>query len=183
MKLVLDSERSLVRVRTFAEGFLSKLAHDLELVCRDLRGDAERGGDKRGSARVEVPVSAIAIGGVLKNGYVDANAMSGFERSEALSKMRKDVFQTAAKDAVVRASATVDGTSARFALAFPNGRELEREGTFTFVEDGPDTVRVSGSFSLSLQAIGSAPVKGPMNAFRVKDSVELLFELAFTPAP
>lgn len=182
MKLVLDSEKSLVRVRTFAEGFLAKLAHDLELVCRDLRGDAERSSEQRGSARVEVAVSGIEIGGILKNGYVDANGLSGFERSEAISKMRKDVFQANASSAIVRASATAEGTTARYAFAFPNGREVSRDGAFTIVEESDAMLRVSGSVSLSLQAIGSATVKGPMNAFRVKDAIEVLFELMFTPA-
>jgi len=44
---------------------------------------------------------------------------------------------------------------------------------------GDTGTRVTGTFDVSLSAIGSDPVKGPMNAFRVKDSVEVLFELVF----
>jgi hypothetical protein len=40
-----------------------------------------------------------------------------------------------------------------------------------------DDQRVSGRLELSIAGLGGGTVKGPMNAFRVKDTVEVLFDL------
>lgn len=45
-----------------------------------------------------------------------------------------------------------------------------------------DAVHASGSFEVSLMAIGSDVVKGPMGAFRVKDRVKVLFDVRFAPS-
>ena len=181
MKLVLAAERSHIKIRTFAEGFFSKLAHDLELECRTMSGSAERTGADAGTVTVEVPVAGIEVSGVLKDGHVDRSSPTGFERKEILSKMRKEVFHAKSNDsASVRAVATFESGTARVRVVAPNGREVARDVRFDS-KDGTD-VRVSGSFPLSLQAFGSDVIKGPMNAFRVKDGVELVFDFVFVPA-
>jgi hypothetical protein len=38
----------------------------------------------------------------------------------------------------------------------------------------------SGALTIAISSIGGATVKGPMNAFRVKDDVEVLFDVVFT---
>lgn len=181
MKLVLDSSRSQIRVRTYAEGFFSKLAHDLELACRDITGSVERTVADEGKAAIEVPVGSIEIGGVLKGGRVDPDGLSAFERSECLSKMRKDVFHSGS-GAVVRAMVVAKAGKARVTIVMPNGREHAQDVSFRQEDDGPSVIRATGSFPLSLQAIGSVPVKGPMNAFRVKDGIDLFFDVTFTAA-
>ncbi|HVH43078.1 MAG TPA: hypothetical protein VM925_12075 [Labilithrix sp.] len=181
-KLVIDSERSRIRIQTFAEGLFARLAHDLELVCRECTGSAERVSDDRGSANLEIPISKIDVSGTLKNGHVDPNGLSPSDRADCLAKMRKDVFHVSG-DAreVVRIEATAEGGKARVRVTPPNGRGVDGAVTVRIVSDA-DTVRVSGRFAVSLDAIGAAPVKGPMNAFRVKDAVELLFDVVFREA-
>ncbi|MBX3215052.1 MAG: hypothetical protein KF850_23660 [Labilithrix sp.] len=177
-KLVLDPERSRVRIRTFAEGLFSRLAHDLELVCRRISGSAERAGAEQGSAEVEMPIAAIEVAGTLKNGQLDPNGLSPSDRDDCLRKMRSDVFHAAA-DAVVRVEATVEAGKARVRIVPPQGRTVERPVPVRLEPAGDGSTRVAGTFDMSLSALGSDPVKGPMNAFRVKDSVEVSFELVF----
>lgn len=167
-----------MRIRTFAEGLFARLAHDLELVCRRVSGSAERVGVEQGSARVEVPIAAIDVAGTLRNGQVDPNGLSPSDRDDCLGKMRKDVFH-AADDAVVRVEATVEAGKARVRIVPPQGRTVERPVPIRLQPEGDGGARVTGTFDMSLSALGSDPVKGPMNAFRVKDSVEVSFELVF----
>ncbi|MBX3224441.1 MAG: hypothetical protein KF795_28250 [Labilithrix sp.] len=177
-KLVLDPDRSRVRIRTFAEGLFARLAHDLELVCRDVSGSGERMSPEQGSARVEVPIGKIDVAGTLRDGQVDPKGLSASDREDCLGKMRKDVFH-AGDGALVRVEATVEAGKARVRIIPPSGRTVERPVSVRLEPEGESGARVTGSFDLSLSALGSDPVKGPMNAFRVKDSVEVRFELVF----
>lgn len=183
--LVLDAARSRVTVHTFAEGLLARLAHDLEIVCGGLEGSAATAGSAddvatKGSARVEAPLRAMAVGGVLgKGGGVDERALSPNERRDILAKMQSDVFH-AGNDAVVRVETHVDGAAARVRVIPPNGKAVETVVRPEVRADGAG-IRATGSFELSLAAIGSEVVKGPMGAFRVKDRVRVSFDVVFVP--
>lgn len=181
--LLLDPAKSRVRIRTFAEGFFAKLAHDLELTCAKLEGRASRNDDSltMGTATVDVPVGGIEVAGILKGDSVDERGLSPSDRDDCLSKMRKDVFQSGAS-ATVRVHIVLDGGSARVKIVPPNGRSVERTMRPTVSDEGEGRVRVKGALDVSLASIGSATVKGPMNAFRVKDRVEILFDVMFYPA-
>lgn len=179
-QLVLDPARSRVRLHTFATGLLARLAHDLELVCRDLQGTGARTSDDAGTATITVPIGKIDVAGTLRSGVVDANVLSPADRDDILVKMRRDVFHVA--EGVVRLEATLEAGKGRVRVIPPKGRTLERRVELRVVPDG-DATRVSGQLEISLDAIGADPVKGPMNAFRVKDGVAVLFELVFAPAP
>jgi hypothetical protein len=180
-KLTLDSEQTRVRVRTFAEGLFAKLAHDLELECRGITGSAEQTADRKGTASLEVPIGRIEVSGTLKDGRLDPRGLSAEGRQDCLGKMRADVFHLGARaDGVVRVEALLDGAKARVRVVLPNGRSVERSIDVRF-EATAGTLRASGALQLSLNALGSATVKGPMNAFRVKDTVEVLFEAVFQP--
>jgi hypothetical protein len=185
-KLVVDPEKSRLRIRTFAQGLLARLAHDLELVCRDVSGSAERSSAGTGSAHLEVPIAKIEVAGTLKDGRVDPGGLSPSEREDVLAKMRKDVFHVfhvgGGTNAVVRVEGTLDAGKGRVRIVPPNGRTVEQSIVARVDAEGDHAVRASGSFAMSLEALGSDPVKGPMNAFRVKDTVELLFDLVFTQA-
>jgi hypothetical protein len=181
-KLVLDSEKSRIRIRTFAEGLFSRLAHDVELVCGNVSGTAERTGSDSGSAQLEIPIGKIDLHGTLKDGRVDPNGLSPSDREDLIGKMRHDVFHTRGDaSAVVRVEGTLDAGKARVRVVPPKGRTVERSVTLRLEPEGAGA-RVSGQLDLSLKEIGSDPVKGPMNAFRVKDSIELLFDLVFSEA-
>lgn len=170
----LDPAKTKIRVRTFAEGLFSRLAHDLELDCAGVRGELERASGAA-TATLEVPLDRITVAGTLKSGRVDPAGLSPSDRADVLSKMRKDVFH--ATDGVVRVEARLDASTSRARLRVipPKGPSVETTVSIT-VTDG---AIASGQVELSLSALGSDVVRGPMNAFRIKDVVEVRFEVAF----
>lgn len=177
--LVLDAARSRIRLHTFAEGLLARLAHDLELVCSELSGTATHGAGGGGTASIEVPLRGFSVSGVLgKDGSVDERGLSPTDRRECLAKMHKDVFHARA-DGVVRVEAHLEGESARVRVTPPNGKSVEAVIRVDIRVD-TDEVRASGNLEVSLSAIGSDTVKGPLGAFRVKDKVRVSFEIAFS---
>lgn len=180
--LVLDASRSRVRIQTFAEGLLARLAHDLELLCGELTGTASAAGDAStgGTARVEAPLRGMVVAGTLgKDGRVDPRGLSASDQRDAIAKMQHDVFHTG-PEGVVRIETHYEGGTARVRLVPPNGKAIEAvvkpEVTTT-----DDAVHAKGSFEVSLAAIGSDAVKGPMGAFRVKDRVKVVFDVVFAP--
>ncbi|WP_169928604.1 hypothetical protein [Labilithrix luteola] len=178
-ELALDASRSRVRIQTFAEGLFARLAHDLELVCGELSGSATRTASGTGSAVVSAPLRGIEVGGVVEHGRVDASRLSSSDRRDIVDKMQREVFHAAASSSLT-IEATLQGSSARLRITLPNGRRTDASATALLrEEDG--SVATSGGFSLSLSDIGSDVIKGPMGAFRVKDRVEVVFDLVFTP--
>jgi hypothetical protein len=95
--------------------------------------------------------------------------------------MYSDVFHSR-PDGMVLVQLQLDGASARVRLVPPNGKAVEIVIKPEVKADG-DAVRASGSFEVSLMAIGSDVVKGPVGAFRVKDRVKVLFDVTFAPGP
>jgi hypothetical protein len=177
--LVLDTARSTARIRTFAEGLLARLAHDLELSCGELSGSVTPEG-QGGTATIEAPLRAFAVAGIVgKDGRVDERGLSPTERRDVIAKMQHEVFH-ASTDGIVRIEAKLDGeaTSARVRVVPPNGKTVELSVRADIRREG-DTVQAKGSFDVSLSAIGSDVVKGPMNAFRVKDKVNVSFDVVF----
>lgn len=164
--LELDAARSNIRIRTYAEGLFARLAHDLELVCREPTGQADDG-----HATVTVPVDKIEVAGVLRGERVDPAVLSASDKADVLAKMRREVF--ASGDAV-RVEAALEGKQANVKVMVPNRRALEK--TIPVEVDG---TRVRGRLDVSLSAIGAPVVKGPMNAFRVKDVVSISFDVVF----
>jgi hypothetical protein len=185
-KLVLDGDKSRVKIRTFAEGLFARLAHDLELVCGAIEGSAEHTEPGKGSATLAVPIDRIDVAGPVKDGRVDPNGISPSDRRDILDKMRKDVFH-AGPGATVRIEATIEALDpspsasrtrrARMRVLPPHGKTVERSISVQLEEN--EGTRVTGSVELSLSAIGASTVKGPMNAFRVKDAIEVVFDLVF----
>ena len=93
--------------------------------------------------------------------------------------MRREVFHARGKDDAVTIEASLEDGRARVRVIPPNGSTVERMIPLRPVSEADGAVRVSGSLDISLGAIGSDAVKGPMNAFRVKDRVEVIFALIF----
>ena len=164
----LDAAKSRIRIRTYAEGIFARLAHDLELVCEGVTGSVT---DDR--AEVVVPIASIAVAGVLRGESVDPQGLSDGDKKDCLAKMRREVFGDAVRD-VVRVEARLDGRSAHVKVLLPSGKSFERS-----VPVEVDGRRVKGELEISLFKIGAPVVKGPMNAFRVKDAVRVLFDVSF----
>jgi hypothetical protein len=182
---VVDPARSRVRVHTFAEGLLARLAHDLELVCTRLSGTAARAGASdaattAGTTSLEAPLGGLEVAGVMKDGRLDERALSASDRRDILAKMLADVFHASASG-VLRVDATLEGGAAKIRLLAPNGKSVE---VMTRPELRPDGegLRATGTFDVSLAKLGSDVLKGPMGAFRVKDRVAISFDVVFAPA-
>ena len=166
---VIDSARSRIHIRTFAEGLMARLAHDLVLVATSVAGTS----DGEAKAHLEIPLAAIAVAGVqAKDGSIDTRTLSASDHRAILAKMHADVFR--AGGVIV-----VDADRAEARLRFPNGRTVETRWRM----DRREGERIVGELALSLEAMGSLVVKGPMNAFRVKDRVVVAFDLVFAPPP
>lgn len=180
--LVLDASKSRIRLHTFAEGILARLAHDLELVCGELTGTATELEGGGGTASIEVPLRGMTVSGVLgKDGSIDERGLTPTDRRECLAKMHKDVFH-ARPESVVRVEVHVEGDSARVRVIPPNGKSVEAVVRAEVHPEGNDGgIRSSGRLEVSLSAIGSDTVKGPMGAFRVKDKVVVSFDVVFRP--
>ncbi len=171
-----------MRIHTFAEGFLARLAHDLEVGCDGLSGTATRTEDGRGPAvaSVDVPLGGLSVVGVVTGGSVDEHVLSSSERAEIVAKMQRDVFHSGA-DGIVRVEASYEEGTVRMRVLLPNGNVVEMMTRPHVAAEGAAT-RATGTFGISLAAMGSSKIKGPMGAFRLKDNVEVSFNLVFTPA-
>jgi hypothetical protein len=172
-ELTLDPQKTKILIRTFAEGLFARLAHDLELVATRATGTATRDGADRATATLEIDVAGV----LHKDGHVEDRGLSPSDKHDCIDKMRREVFRAKAGD-VVKVTATLEGKGARVEVVPPNGRKVTRTIDVVLEEEGA-SVRVKGKVDVSLSAIGSATVKGPMNAFRVKDIVEVHFDAVF----
>ena len=182
-EFVLVPSKSQIRLHTFAEGLFSKLAHDLELRCIGLSGTATREQGEHaspgtaGTATLSVPLSGIEVTGTLHGARINFEGLSAGERRECIEKMRHDVFHTD-ESGVVRVEIALRNGTAQVRIVPPKGKTAEVSAKVNVREES-NTVIGEGTLELSLMAIGSDVVKGPMNAFRVKDKVLVHFDVAF----
>lgn len=180
--LALDERGSRLRIHTYAEGLLARLAHDLALEHAALRGTGTRTADG-GTAEIEVPLSGFVVLGVLHGERLDETALSPSDRRDVLEKMRREVFH-ASEGALLRARAELSGGAAKITVTPPAGRAVTVATRPTLSDEEGGGVRARGAVDLSLAALGSDPVKGPMGAFKVKDRIEVRFDLVFrAPQP
>ncbi|MCL2778598.1 MAG: hypothetical protein FWD73_11390 [Polyangiaceae bacterium] len=184
-EFVLIPTKSQIRLNTFAEGLLSKFAHDLELRCIGLSGTATREQGEQaspgvaGTATISVPLSGIEVTGTVHGTRINFEGLSAKDRRDCLEKMRHDVFHTD-ESGVIRIEVTLRDGNAQVRIVPPKGKTVELS-TQVNVHEESGTVIGKGTLELSLMAIGSDVVKGPMNSFRVKDRVVLHFDVAFAP--
>ena len=76
-ELRIDPAASRLAVRTRATGMLARLAHDLEISAAEVRGHARLDGDGEGwTAELLVPVSGLAVAGVLHGDRLDPAGLS-----------------------------------------------------------------------------------------------------------
>lgn len=177
--LALDAGRSRLRIHTYAEGLFARLAHDLAIEHAALEGSATRSPTGVATADLDISLAGLTVLGVLHGERVDEHGVSSSDRRDILEKMRREVFH-AGENAKVRVHAELNGGAARVVLTPPGGRPV----TLTVhpsIRDEDGAVHVQGTADLSLAALGSDPVKGPMGAFKVKDRVEVRFDVVFVP--
>jgi hypothetical protein len=174
---VIDPSASRLIVRTRAVGTLARLAHDLEIRASSLRGGAEVDGD-RWTARLEVPVVSLRIAGTLKGDKLDPGGVSASDRGEIERKIREEVLAGTTDVCVIAEGTTPEHAEVTVSLA--SGRS--RVQTPLWPERHEPDVKVIGGVELSLKSLGVREVKGPLGVFRVKDIVEVFYELTLRPA-
>jgi hypothetical protein len=168
----LDPARSRVAVYTFAEGLLSALAHDLEIVAQ-AEGVSGEAADAGASAELKIAVASLRVRGVMKRGKLDTGVLSAGDRATIEKQITSDVLP----GAEVVARGTLEGTRASIEVVAPRGT-ARVSCPVAITKDGGAT-RVKGEADVSTKALGAPPVKGPMGAFRVKDQVKVEFDLVF----
>ncbi len=167
----LDAARSRLVIHTFAEGLFSALAHDLELVARDLSGEASETG--AASAELRIAVHGLEVRGAVKRGKLDEGALSASDRDAIRRQIQDDVFRRGRE---VLARGELEGTRARIRVTAPTG-EADVSCDVEILRNESRGVR--GTVDVSLRALGVAPVKGPLGAFKLSDRVRVTFDLVF----
>ena len=173
MRLTIDSAASRVTVRTRATGLLARLAHDLELVSREVSGATEIDGEAW-SAQVTVPVASLRVAGTLRGDRLDPSGLSAADRAEIERKVRTEVL--GASEVVARGQGTSrDG--GEITVTARSSSSAVRSTLAVREQEAPRRFTVKGRTVLSLRALGIAEVKGPLGAFKLEDAVEVLYEL------
>lgn len=165
--------RSRIRVRTYAKGLLSALAHDLELEVVPSRGSAGPLPNGSWSALIDVAIDDLRVNGAIKRGKLDHSALSPSDMAEILRRMRADVF-SGEKRMMVEAVGTLDRYKVEVTIG--TRRPVEIAAKIAVTDRGAE-VEVRASGTASLRALGSPEIKGPMGAFALKDEIELEVEL------
>lgn len=175
---VLDRKASSFSVRTRAEGMFSRLAHDLEIAAEGFSGEVALDDDGGFTATLRFPVSGMRVVGVLRGDHVDRGVLSQKDRSEIERRIQREVI--AVDEVVVEASGTSrERGHARLRI----GRGEQRVPISFSTEARRDgELAAEGKGYASLRALDIREVKGPLGAFKVSDTLELVFFVMLVPA-
>ncbi|MEJ7735172.1 MAG: hypothetical protein WKG00_39045 [Polyangiaceae bacterium] len=173
---VFDLTASSLRIRTRASGLLARLAHDLELRATVLEGSVE---EEPGSWTTDLraAVSGLRVAGTLHGDRLDPAALSASDRAEIERKLRDEVLRVA--EVRVRATGR-DRASAEVQVIA--ARTAQTRASLSVREVAAGELQVVAALPLSLRALGVAEVKGPLGAFKVDDTVQVLVDLRLRPA-
>jgi polyisoprenoid-binding protein YceI len=159
-----------IRVLTYKDGLLARLAHDLRLHVE--RFTIAREGEQ---LRVEIDPSSLVIDGVMKDGRCDASALSAGDRATIGETIRSTILDVRRHPSIrvqgrlitredgsveLRGELELRGSSGPLVLV---GR---REGT-----------RVRASTSVRPSEFGIAPYKALAGAIKLQDRVGIEIEL------
>ncbi|MFO0614595.1 MAG: hypothetical protein U0414_18565 [Polyangiaceae bacterium] len=182
MAWTLDRAHSDVSIETTAKGMFAKLAHDLRLLAGELTATVTEGEGGRLGVELHLPVRAIKVDGVRKSGQVDRSVLSASDRSDIEKKIREDVLRSSeVKVTVPLPGVPSPGSTTADATVEVGGYRSSVPLRLTIAtKDG--RTHAAGRAKVSLSALKIPPVKGPLNAFRVDDDVEIVFDVAFSAA-
>jgi len=182
--LAFDAAASEITIETKAVGMLAKLAHDLSIAARGATATFAAA-DGKLTVTLRAPVRQLEVRGVKKGSSVDTGVLSASDRAEIERRMREEVLPAA------EVVATLVCDEGRAALADDGRRTVPVSGT---VEVGRGRARVTseatlvvtaerataeGRLVLDLPALGITPPKGPLGAFKLRDTVDVVFRLVF----
>lgn len=159
-----------VWVFTFKRGLLSKVAHDLRLSVErfEVATDGER-------VKGRFFVDSLSVDGAVKDGAVDASALSESDKREIVANVRGEILHADRHPEVVfegRAQKTTDGHRVRGVLELVGHREeieiaVRRSGD-----------RLEGEVELVPSRYGIEPFKALLGAIKLADRVIVRFEFA-----
>ncbi|WP_437680626.1 hypothetical protein [Sorangium sp. So ce131] len=177
-ELLLDPGASRLIVRTRAVGMLARLAHDLEITASDLRGRARLDGPSW-TAEIAIDVRKLRVAGVVRGDRLDPDVLSAADRRDIEQRLQGEVLRGTDVVEVRASGATRDRADVRVQVA---SGSAALSLPLTSRERGDGAVGVEGSCQVSLAALGVREVKGPLGAFKVRDGIEVLFDLTLRPA-
>lgn len=159
----LDPSRCAVAIFTGTRGLFSPLAHDLELKATasevTLAGAVVRAVFVRGAVRVV---------GVVRGGSTRTDVLSAKDIADIEARIDQELF---ARTPRVEVDFTLEGARATGSVRV-HGRSTTVQATVADREaSGQRTIE--GSCTLSLQALGVGPVKGPLGVFQVADALRV----------
>lgn len=183
-ELRFDAQASKLTIETTATGMLAKLAHDLSIVARSLRATATVDG-QRFTIELDVPVGELEVDGVRKHGVVDRGTLSSSDKSEIQRKMRDEVL--GGGTIVARAEGELPagalegaGVTLDVTAKVERGSRTESVRSKLTLKPSVERITAEGRFTVHLPALGIAPIKGPLGAFRVNDDIHVDVALVFT---
>lgn len=175
--LGIDPSASALVIRTRAAGVLARLAHDLEIAATEVRGHAIVT-DGGWTAEIQIPVAGLRVAGTLHGDRLDEAGLSQEDRIEIERRLRHDVLQGAGEVRVRASGSSRDRGVARVEL--PSGSADTHARLKTRDAEG-GAIEVWGDCPLSLRSLGVREVKGPLGAFKIKDEIEVRFDLTLRP--
>jgi len=176
--LIPDKSASRLVLRTRTSGLLARFAHDLEIEATELSLRASSEGDSW-SAEVSIPVASLRVAGVLKSGdRLDTTVLSASDQADIENRIRTEVLAEGPEVKVQASGTSRDRGEALVSIGsrsarFPVSQAVE-------ARDGGGAT-VSGRCDISLRGLGIEEVKGPLGAFKVADTVEVVYTVVLAP--
>ena len=159
---VLGPDTADIRVFTYKEGLLSKVAHDLELRV----GRFEIAVDPNtGSVRARIEARSLEVVNALRNGVQDPNMLTPSNKAEILDNLRKDVLHTDKWTSIVFESTSVSDTLVTGRLSLHG---ITREIQVTVRQEADARV---GEVRLDQRDFGIRPYSAMLGALKVQPEV------------
>jgi hypothetical protein len=176
--LILDKTSSRLVLRTRTSGILARFAHDLEIVATELSLRAAPDGEAW-SAELSIPVASLRVAGVLKGGdNLDTGVLSASDQADIEQRIRTEVLAGGPEVRAQASGASRDRGEAVVSIGSKSARFPLSQSVAA--EEG-GRVRVTGRCDLSLKGLGIGEVKGPLGAFKVSDTVEIVYTFVLVP--
>lgn len=180
----IDPAKSSLRIETRAKGMLAKLAHDLSIEGPGPTGTCRVEGG-RFTLDLELPVAALRVAGVRKGGRVDTSVLSRGDLDDIHRKLQGEVLAGRATVTVHAEGATPAdppvGAVRGIPLVVRAARGEQRVVSDVTVTANGERLVAAGVARVSLEALRIPPVKAPLGAFRVDDTIEIHAHLELVP--
>lgn len=177
----LDAAASHLKVWSYKEGLLSRVAHDLCLEARELTADLSLDGD-RFQVEVVVPVRSLKVLGQVKGGEV--NPLKAKDHTEIEGNMTGPKVLDAGRYPEVRYT----GRGERRAGTCQVAGELTLHGqthplAFPIqLREEDDGLRVEGEVRFDQTRFGIKPFSAMFGALKVKDGLRVSWSLRYARA-